>query len=143
MAVELPSAFWQKKNGKNKVTREVISNPHGPAPAGPYSPAIKTGNLVYVSGQTGFDPVTKELGSIEEQTKQVLANLETVLSSAGLSLADVVKTNIYLIDIADFAAMNGVYGEIMGDAPPARTTVAVAALPGGASIEIEVIANAG
>lgn len=125
------------------MTREVISNPHGPAPAGPYSPAIKTGNLVFVSGQTGFNPVTRELEGIEAQTKQVLANLETVLGSAGLSLADVVKATIFLTDITDFAAVNAVYREIMGDAPPARTTVAVAALPGGASIEIEVIANAG
>ena len=126
------------------MARKVITSPDAPAPAGPYSHAIKTGDLVFVSGQTGMDQATgKPLEGVEAQAKQALANLDTILQAAGLSLANVVKTNIFLTDMSDFAAVNGVYGEIMGDSPPARSTVAVAALPLGASIEIEVIADAG
>ena len=93
--------------------------------------------MIFLSGQTGTkDPATgQSLEGVEAQAQQVLANLETVLKSAGLSLANVVKTTIFLTDINDFAAVNG-------DSPPARTTVAVAALPGGAAVEIEVIADA-
>ncbi len=126
------------------LTRTVIFSSEAPPPAGPYSHAIRTGDLIFLSGQTGTkDPATgQSLEGVEAQAQQVLANLETVLKSAGLSLANVVKTTIFLTDINDFAAVNGVYGKVMGDSPPARTTVAVAALPGGAAVEIEVIADA-
>ncbi len=126
------------------MTRTVIFSPEAPPPAGPYSHAIRTGDLVFVSGQTGTkDPATGQpLEGVEAQAKQVLANLATVLQTAGLSLANVVKTTIFLTDINDFATVNGVYGEVMGDSPPARSTVAVAALPGGAAVEMEVIADA-
>lgn len=128
---------------KRTVAREVITSPEAPAPVGPYSHAVKTGNLVFVSGQTGMDQATgKPLEGVEAQAKQALTNLETILRAAGLSLADVVKTTIFLTDMADFAAVNGVYGEVMGASPPARSTVAVAALPLGASVEIEVVADA-
>ncbi len=126
------------------MTREIITSPDAPPPVGPYSHAVKAGNLVFVSGQGGMDRATgKPLESVEAQTRQALASLEAILQAAGLSLANVVKTNIFLTDMSDFAAVNQVYGEVMGDSPPARSTVAVAALPLGISVEIEVIADAG
>ncbi len=125
------------------MTREVITSPDAPAPVGPYSHAVKAGDLVFVSGQGGMDQDTgKPLEGVEAQARQALANLETILQAAGLSLANVVKTTIFLTDMADFAAVNRVYGEVMGASPPARSTVAVAALPLGISVEIEVIADA-
>lgn len=123
------------------MPREIISSPDAPPPAGPYSSAVRAGNLVYLSGQTGLDSENK--GNVVAQTEKILAGLEGVLKTAGLTLQDVVKTNVYLTDMNDFAAMNGVYARIMGEEFPARTTVAVAALPGGADIEIEMVASAG
>lgn len=116
-----------------------------PAPVGPYSQAIRVDGFVFCSGQVGLDPATGKLveGGVVEQTRQVLKNLTAVLASADLTLSDVVKTTIFLVDINDFAAVNGVYGERMGSPPPARSTVAVAALPLGARVEIEAIASAG
>ncbi|HEV8019630.1 MAG TPA: RidA family protein [Candidatus Lustribacter sp.] len=116
-----------------------------PAPVGPYSQAIRVDGFVFCSGQVGLDPATGKLvdGGVVEQTRQVLKNLTAVLASADLTLADVVKTTIFLVDINDFAVVNGVYGERMGSPPPARSTVAVAALPLGARVEIEAIASAG
>lgn len=111
-------------------------------PVGPYSLAIRAGNQVFTAGQIGLDPKTGELapGGIEAETRQALTNLKHILESAGCSLADVVKTTVFLQDIADFSQMNAVYAEFFGPRPPARTTVAVAALPKGARVEIEAIA---
>jgi 2-iminobutanoate/2-iminopropanoate deaminase len=115
-----------------------------PAPVGPYSQAIRVDGLVFCSGQVGLDPTTGKIveGGVAEQARQVLDNLAAVLASAGLTLAAVIKTTIFLVDINDFATVNAVYGERMGTPPPARSTVAVAALPLGARVEIEAIASA-
>jgi 2-iminobutanoate/2-iminopropanoate deaminase len=124
------------------VTRRSISTPAAPAAVGPYSQAITTHDLVFCSGQVALDPVTGEIveGDIEAQAERVLRNLTAVLDAAGCTLADVVKTTVFLTDIGDFAAVNAVYGRFMPDPPPARSTVAVSALPKGARIEIEAIA---
>jgi 2-iminobutanoate/2-iminopropanoate deaminase len=118
-----------------------------PAAIGPYVQAqvvrLHGGNkLVFTSGQVGLDPASGELvaGGVREQTERALANLAAVLRGAGLALADVVKTTVFLVDMQDFTAMNEVYGRAFGDAPPARTTVAAAALPRGAKVEIECVA---
>jgi 2-iminobutanoate/2-iminopropanoate deaminase len=115
-----------------------------PAPVGPYSQAIRVDGLVFCSGQVGLDPTTGKIveGGVAEQARQVLDNLAAVLASAGFTLAAVIKTTIFLVDINDFATVNAVYGERMGTPPPARSTVAVAALPLGARVEIEAIASA-
>jgi len=113
-----------------------------PAALGPYSAAISVGPFVYCSGQTPIVPATGELaqGSVGSQTRQVLTNVSAVLEAAGLTLADVVKTTVFLTDMADFAKMNEVYAEFFVEPFPARSTVAVAGLPKVASVEIEVIA---
>jgi 2-iminobutanoate/2-iminopropanoate deaminase len=112
-------------------------------PVGPFSPAVRDGDRVYTSGQVAQDPATGKLveGGVAAQAAQVLWNLEAVLIAAGKSLADVVKVNVYLTDIRDFAAMNEVYAKHFVDPYPARTTVAVAALPLGAAVEMEMIAS--
>jgi 2-iminobutanoate/2-iminopropanoate deaminase len=110
--------------------------------AGPYSHAIKTGHLVFLAGKTGTDSSGKLVGpGIADQTRQTFANLKTVLEAAGASLEHVVKCNVYLTDMGDFAAMNAVYAEQFKEPHPARTTVTVAALPGGAKVEIEMVAE--
>jgi len=123
----------------------AIFTDRAPAPVGPYSQAIGIDGFVFCSGQVGLDPATGKLvdGGIAAQATQVLDNLAAVLASAGLSLTSIVKTTIFLVDINDFAAVNAVYGERMGTPPPARSTIAVAALPLGARVEIEAIATAG
>jgi 2-iminobutanoate/2-iminopropanoate deaminase len=125
------------------MTREAISTTNAPAAAGPYSQAIVAGDLVFCAGQVPLDPATGEavLGTIEEQTERVLKNVGAVLDAAGVGFADVVKTGVFLVDINDFAAMNGVYAGFFPNPPPARTTVGVAALPRGVKVEIEVIAR--
>ncbi|HET7494261.1 MAG TPA: RidA family protein [Candidatus Limnocylindrales bacterium] len=125
------------------MTREVISTNHAPAAVGPYSQAIVVGDLVFCAGQGAIDPVTQEVrhGTVEEETERTLRNLGAVLDAAGASFADVVKTTVFLADMADFAAMNGVYATFFPDPPPARTTVQVAALPKGFKVEIEAIAR--
>jgi len=124
------------------MTRQSIATPAAPAAVGPYSQAIASGELVFCSGQIALDPTTGELvaGGIEAEAERVLRNLTAVLDAAGCTLADVVKTTIYLADIGDFAAVNAVYARFMPDPPPARSTFAVAALPKDARIEIEAIA---
>lgn len=121
--------------------------PGGARTAGPYTPGIRVGNLLFVSGQLGFAPGGRGLvpGGIQAETRQALENIGRVLSEAGTSFARVAKCNVYLTDIADFAAMNEVYTTFWpNDPPPARTTVAVAALPApGAKVEIECIAAVG
>jgi len=114
-----------------------------PAPRGPYSPAVKAGDYIFVSGQIPIDPATNQpmLGDIVDETRQVLKNIENALAACGATMADVVRCSVYLTNVSDFAAMNGVYAEVFGEAKPARTTIGVAALPlAGAKIEIDAIA---
>jgi reactive intermediate/imine deaminase len=126
------------------TTREQIHTTAAPAAIGPYSQAISAGGFLFASGQIALDPLSGELSGVdaEAQTRQVTANLAAVLAAAGLTFGDVVKTTIYLVDMADFAKVNAVYGELFdGGVPPARSTVAVAALPRGARVEIDAIAQ--
>ena len=119
---------------------------NAPAPIGPYSQAIRIGDLLFCSGQIPIDPATGTLidGDIAAQTRRALDNLAAVLAAAGTSFARVVKTTIFLVDMGDFATVNPIYGERFGaGTPPARSTVAVAALPLGARIEIEAVAAVG
>lgn len=129
----------------NDLDATAIVTRHAPAPVGPYSQAIRVDGFVFVSGQVGLDPATGKLveGGVAEQTRRVLDNLSHILAAADLTLDAVVRTTIYLVDIADFATVNAIYGERMGTPPPARSTVAVAALPLGARVEIDAIASAG
>ena len=125
------------------MTRSTITDPHAPKPVGPYSHGTRgTDGSVFLSGQTPIDPTTGQLidGDVAAQTAQVFANLTSVLASANLSLDEVVKVNVYLIDMNDFAAMNAVYATVFTAPYPARTTVAVAGLPLGARVEIELVA---
>jgi 2-iminobutanoate/2-iminopropanoate deaminase len=122
---------------------ERLSPPGVAAPRGPYSPAVYAGDFIYVSGQVPVDPETNTAvtGDIQAETRQVLKNITRILEGCGSSRADVVKCQVYLTDVKDFAAMNEVYTEYFGDAKPARTTVAVCALPlPGAKVEIDAIA---
>jgi 2-iminobutanoate/2-iminopropanoate deaminase len=123
---------------------ETITAKDAPAPIGPYSHAIRAGDLVFCSGQTPIDPDTGMLveGDIAAQAARALANVGAVLQAAGLDYSNVVKTTIFLIDMADFSAVNAVYERYFGTSKPARSTVAVAALPKGARVEIEAIALA-
>ena len=125
------------------MPRSAISTPHAPGAIGPYSQAIRTDGYLFCSGQLGLDPATGEFvaGDVGAQAEQALRNLTAVLEVAGLSFADVVKTTIFLADMADFATVNGVYARFVTDPPPARSTVAVAALPKGGRVEIEAIAR--
>ena len=124
------------------MTRQAIQTNGAPAAIGPYSQAIRSGELVFCSGQLGLDPATGELAEgIEAQAERSLRNLQSVLDAAGLTFDDVVKTTIFLADINDFATVNGVYGRFMPDPPPARSTVGVGALPKGGLVEIEAIAH--
>jgi 2-iminobutanoate/2-iminopropanoate deaminase len=124
------------------MSRQVIHTDSAPAAIGPYSQAIVVNGMVYTSGQTPLVPGTKSLveGDIQAQTRQVLDNVKAILEAAGTSMANVVKTTVYLQSMSDFAAMNEVYASYFGDKPPARTTVAVAGLPLGAHVEIEAVA---
>lgn len=122
--------------------RTPVSSNDAPAAIGPYSQAIAAGELLFCSGQVALDPATGELGAddVLAQTRRALENLSAVLSAGGASLADVVKTTVFLVNMADFAEMNAVYGEFFSSEPPARSTIAVAALPRGARVEVEAIA---
>lgn len=123
--------------------RETIFSPSAPAALGPYSQAIRAGDFVFCSGQTGLDPVTGILREgITAQTEQVLDNLAAVLAAAGVSFANVVKTTIFLVDMADFQTVNALYGKRFSGVLPARTTVAAAALPKGGLVEIDMDAYA-
>jgi len=124
------------------MTRQAITTSGAPAAIGPYSQGIASADLVFCSGQLGLDPATGELVTgVEAQADRALRNLAAVLDAAGCSWGDVVKTTVYLADIADFAAVNGAYGRVMPDPPPARSTFAVGALPKGGLVEIEAIAR--
>ena len=122
---------------------ETIIAPKAPAALGPYSAAIKVGELIFTSGQIPADPASGELvlGGIAEQTEQSLKNLSAVLEAAGSGLDQVIKTTCFLTDMADFAAFNAAYGKYFSDHKPARSTVAVKALPKGALVEIECVAE--
>lgn len=124
------------------MSRQAISTGGAPAAIGPYSQGIRSGDMLFCSGQLGLDPVSGELvEGVEAQAERALRNLASVLDAAGLSFDDVVKTTIFLADIGDFAKVNAVYDRFMPDPPPARSTVQVAALPKGGLVEIEAIAR--
>lgn len=125
------------------MSRRIVETEQAPRPVGPYSQAVSSGGFVFVSGQAALDPATGELigGDVRAQTERVLENISAVLEAAGSGLERVVKVNVFLADMDDFAAMNEVYGRFFGAAPPARTTVAVARLPLGAIVEIEAVAT--
>ena len=125
------------------MSRRAVQSARGPVALGPYSPAVWSGDMLYLSGQTPVDPSTGRLveGDVGVQTGRAFANLELVLLDAGLTMDDVIKCNVYLTDMADFPAMNEAYGSCFSAPYPARTTVAVAGLPLGASVEIELIAR--
>ena len=127
------------------MARRAVESPRGPAALGPYSRAIWAGELLYLSGQTPVDPSTGRLieGDAGAQTHRAFDNLELVLVDAGLTMGDVIKCNVYLTSMSDFAAMNAAYETRFSPPFPARTTVAVAALPLGASVEIELVARRG
>jgi 2-iminobutanoate/2-iminopropanoate deaminase len=122
--------------------REAISAPHAPQAIGPYSPAIKAGNLLFLSGQIPIDPAKGDLvpGDVSAQTEQVMRNIASLLKAAGAGFEHVVRTTVFLADMNDFGAMNAVYGRFIADPPPARSTVQVARLPRDARVEIDVIA---
>jgi 2-iminobutanoate/2-iminopropanoate deaminase len=122
--------------------RKVIATERAPKALGPYSVAVQTGSLVFTSGQVGLDPVSNSIveGGIEAETRQVLTNLRAVLEASGSSLANVVKTTVFLRDMNEFARMNAVYAEFFVEKFPARSTVQVGALPKGAAVEIEAVA---
>ena len=127
------------------MSRIAISTTNAPAAIGPYSQAIRIGDFLFTSGQIALSPSTSHLveGGIEAEMRQVLANLGGVLTAAGATWGDVVKTTIFLVDMADFILVNRLYGEVTVAPAPARSTVQVAALPRGGRVEIEVIAHLG
>lgn len=124
------------------MQKQIVSTASAPKAIGPYEQAVKVGDFIYASGQIPLDPATGNLveNNITIQTRQVMENLKAVLTAAGSSLERVVKTTVFLKNISDFAAMNEVYGEYLSDVKPARSTVAVADLPRGALVEIDLIA---
>ena len=123
---------------------EIISTEQAPKALGPYSQAIKAGGFIFCSGQIPIDPAANAVGAttIEDQTRQAITNLGNVLRAAGASLAKVVKTTVFISDMNDFAALNGVYAEMFGETKPARSCVQVARLPKDVKLEIEAIAEA-
>jgi len=124
------------------TVKQIIATDRAPRAIGPYSQAVRAGNLVFASGQIPIDPATGEFvaGGVAEQTEQVLRNLTSVFAAAGVELNQIVKTTVFLADMEDFAAMNEVYGRFFGEQPPARATVQAARLPRDAKVEIEAIA---
>lgn len=125
------------------MSQQSVVSTSAPAPIGPYSQAVRSGKMLYCSGQIALDPVSGNLveGDVSAQAEQVMKNLGAVLEAAGYDYGDVVKTTIFLIDMNDFAAVNGVYGRYFDAGKPARSTVAVAGLPRGARVEIDCIAR--
>ncbi len=122
--------------------KDIITTDRAPRAIGPYSQAVRAGNLIFASGQIPIDPATGEfvVGGVAEQTEQVLRNLTAVMDAAGVGMNQVVKTTVFLADMDDFVAMNEVYGRFFGEEPPARATVQAARLPRDARVEIEAIA---
>jgi 2-iminobutanoate/2-iminopropanoate deaminase len=135
-----------RRTGKSKqeanMDKSVILSDKAPKAIGPYSVAIRTGDLVFTSGQLGLDPHSGNLvpGGIETETRQALTNIRNVLEASGSGMPAVVKTTVFLKDMADFTKMNAVYAEFFPQDPPARSTVQAAALPKGGSVEIEAVA---
>ncbi len=125
------------------MTRETFTTDRIATPVGPFSPAVRAGEFLYVSGQVAQDPTTGRLidGDAAAQTEQIFANLEAVLQAAGKSLADVIRVGVFLTDMADYPAMNAVYARRFAAPYPARTAIAVAALPLGAAVEIDIVAR--
>ena len=123
------------------MRKKVIYTEKAPKAIGPYSQAIRTDSFIFTAGQVGLDPSTGELvaGAVEEQTRQALSNLRNVIEAAGSSMDNVVKTTVFLKDMADFPKMNAIYAEFFGENPPARSTVAVVALPKGGLVEVEAV----
>jgi len=124
------------------VSARIVHTDQAPAAIGPYSQGIVAGNFLFTAGQIALDPATGQIvqGDVTAQTERVLTNLTAVLESAGASWADVVKTTVYLQDMADFPRVNEVYGRMIGDARPARSTVQVSGLPRGVLVEIDAVA---
>jgi 2-iminobutanoate/2-iminopropanoate deaminase len=125
--------------------RDAVSTDNAPSAIGPYSQAVRAGGFLFISGQVPFDPATMTLvdGDIQAQTRRVMENLGAILTAAGASFDQVVKTTIFLKDMNDFAAMNEVYGSYFADPAPARATIQAARLPKDVSVEIELIAHVG
>ena len=125
--------------------KEIVATSRAPQAIGPYSQAVRAGNLVFASGQIPIDPATKEFvaGGVAEQTEQVLKNLKAVFEAVGIGLDQIVKTTVFLADMNDFTAMNEVYGKYFAENPPARATMQAARLPRDAKVEIEAIAVSG
>ncbi|MBY0555471.1 RidA family protein [bacterium] len=123
--------------------KKIIHTDHAPKAVGPYSQAVRMGDFLFCSGQISIDPKTQEVftGDIKKQTEMVLSNIEAVLKHNDLNFGHIVKTTIFLTNMADFTAVNEIYGKAFTAEPPARSTVAVAGLPKGVNVEIEVIAN--
>ncbi|UFS68954.1 RidA family protein [Geomonas sp. RF6] len=126
------------------MKKEIVSTDQAPKAIGPYSQGVKAGGFLFLSGSIALDPATGEMRQgIEAETEQVMKNIGAILAESGLTFADVVKTTIFLTDMANFATVNGIYGEYFKENPPARSTVEVKGLPRGATVEIEVIAVLG
>lgn len=125
------------------MTRRAISTPGAPAAIGPYSQAIATEGFLFTAGQVGLDPASGAVveGGVEAQTERAMANLTAVLDAAGCTWNDVLKTTIFLVDMDDFATVNAIYARFLVDPSPARSTIAVAGLPKGARVEIELVAR--
>jgi 2-iminobutanoate/2-iminopropanoate deaminase len=127
------------------VSKEVISTDRAPGPfqGAPYNQAVRVGDLVFVAGQLGIVLESGELAgsTVEEQTEQIMVNLAAILEAAGSGLEKLVKTTVFLLDLADFAGMNEVYAKHVGDRPPARSTIGISQLPSGARVEIEAVAH--
>ena len=123
--------------------KKIIFTEQAPKAVGPYSQAVQMGDFLFCSGQISIDPKTNEVftGDIQTQTEMVMKNISAVLESANLNFSNIVKTTIFLTNMADFATVNEVYGKYFKEAPPARSTIAVAALPKGVNVEVEVIAH--
>ena len=140
-----PAAPWERWSFVSQTKRKAIVTDKGPKPVGPYSQAIVEGDFIFVSGQGPINPGTGglELGTVRSETKRVFENLRAILEAAGSSLDHVLKCNVYLRDINDFAAMNEVYQAQFSAPFPARTTIQAGALPGGIAVEIECIAKKG
>jgi len=124
------------------MAKKAIATPDAPGAIGPYSQGVRHGNLIFCSGQIGLDPATGQLvpGGVESETRQVLLNLAAVLAAAGVTTDAVVRTTIYLVDLADFARVNEIYGAYFSEPYPARATVGVSELPRGARVEIDAVA---
>ena len=131
------SSIYQQTNMKT-----IINSDNAPKPVGPYSQAVRAGNTLYISGQVAIDPISNTIikSNIEDETTQIMKNIENILNEAGLMFDNVVRTKIYLTNMNDFSAVNNVYGSYFKSNPPARTTIEVSGLPLGVNVEIDMIA---